>query len=178
MMASWHPDRTIGLLNYDVIIKLYWATIIQAVHTIVQGQNSSFHAFIILWPIKTPHFCFQINNKSWMVSLLDTCRQKRVIWSLLQEIHCCITRQMQIKIASLDLLQTGNILNSHVLWESRPFANEQKIWQQTLIKFSSTLHCRRHRFHALLKNFTLKTYQNEYWMDKNVNTSSSNNIDQ
>ncbi len=35
------------------------------------------------------------------------------------------------------------------------------------------------RFHALLKYFSLKRYQSEYQMDKNVNTSSIiDNIDQ
>ncbi len=34
------------------------------------------------------------------------------------------------------------------------------------------LYCKRQRCHALLKYFNLKTYQNEYQMDKNGNTCS------
>ncbi len=49
------------------------------------------------------------------------------------------------------------------LWISRRKKKQYKFDNQLFY----TVHHKRHRFHALLKHVSLKTYQHEYWMDRN-----------
>ncbi len=73
----------------------------------------------------------------------------------------------------LNVFSTGNLLNSRTLWQSCVCAKECSLHVNTDI--FNTVHCKRHRFLAFFECILLKTYWNEYRINKDGYTGS--NID-